>query len=563
MRQTLISLLLLLFVAGGARAQENYRTRLRQAMAQMNQAKDAAGQAQALAAFENLFREAPDSVDCPAVYKASLLAADLGKNDEAFRLLRRLMDFGTDEYGAPCWTYIVGDFVDDEYQRLRTDARWKALEARAVRERAGFYRELERDEREFFAVSKADDTPWNDAAGFRRSFRTFEAFFPKKKRDYSIMFPINDSTRTSFLVHLPTGYDYRKRHPLLVVLHGAVRNNALTDFQMPGWVLGDWNRFYTQYADREGVILVFPKGNREYNWMTPDDGFYMVPEMVRRIKRAVDVDDARVFVTGHSNGATGAFSYLMKQPNLFAAGYGFNPYPKVFTGGTFVENLRNRSFISFTTDRDYYYPPGANDDFTRLMQGMKTDYKEYRYEGYPHWFPEFDQSEEAVRLLFEDMSRRRRHPYRDSLTWELDDDRYGNIDWLADLRLDTLRERAPWHEPSPNFRITRWLAYDERDSLVAKEVNRPAFDFPRRSGKVRAAYADNTFRIETSRIGSLRLLLSPEMVDMGREIKVYLNGRLCFHGRIGSDLGYMNTNFYRHRDRQAIWENSLLLEVGK
>ena len=81
--------------------------------------------------------------------------------------------------------------------------------------------------------------------------------------------------------------------------------------------------------------------------MTSDDGFFMIPKIVRTIKQSINIDDNKVFIAGHSNGATGTFSYLMKEPTMFAGFYGFNTHPKVYTGGTFIENTSNRSFINF------------------------------------------------------------------------------------------------------------------------------------------------------------------------------------------------------------------------
>ncbi|MGB0405594.1 MAG: hypothetical protein ACPGDB_05375, partial [Fusobacterium sp.] len=42
-----------------------------------------------------------------------------------------------------------------------------------------------------------------------------------------------------------------------------------------------------EYADKNNVILIFPKGNKKYNWMTSDAGFFMVPSIVRQLKKAV------------------------------------------------------------------------------------------------------------------------------------------------------------------------------------------------------------------------------------------------------------------------------------
>jgi poly(3-hydroxybutyrate) depolymerase len=81
----------------------------------------------------------------------------------------------------------------------------------------------------------------------------------------------------------------------------------LIDYQFADWNLGGWNRYYTKYAAQNDVILVFPKGSRQYNWMTSNEGFFMIPEMLESIKKAVNVDDNKVFISGHSNGGTGRF----------------------------------------------------------------------------------------------------------------------------------------------------------------------------------------------------------------------------------------------------------------
>src|SRR5699024_9908672 len=134
-------------------------------------------------------------------------------------------------------------------------------------------------------------------------------------------------TKTSYFIHLPKNYNPQKEYPLLFFLHGAVNGNKLQSFQTPELALHNWNRFYTKYASQNNVILVFPSGGEKYNWMYPGDGFFMVPEMLKRIKNSINVNDDKVFISGHSNGATGSFSYLMKQPTEFAGFYGFNTYP--------------------------------------------------------------------------------------------------------------------------------------------------------------------------------------------------------------------------------------------
>ncbi|WP_353718900.1 hypothetical protein [Dyadobacter sp. 676] len=161
-----------------------------------------------------------------------------------------------------------------------------------------------------------------------------------------------------YLVQLPPGFDGGKSYPLVVVLHGAVAYQPESR-DVPDSTDTFFGRFYMRMAGESGFIAVFPYGTKTYNWMMPDDGFGLVPEVVRQVKRLFPVDDSRIYVTGHSNGATGAFSYLMKQPSLFAGFSGINNRPQVRTGGTFFRNASNRSFYNVATDYDYYFPFGG------------------------------------------------------------------------------------------------------------------------------------------------------------------------------------------------------------
>ena len=514
----------------------------------------------ALNFYEKAFTAYPDSITQNDQYWASTLAAYLKENDKAFQYLIPLAQLKKDEYGYPGWDLILGEYATEDYQNLFNDERWKKIKAQAVRERKLFYENLQAKEDEFYSSKKQNLNPNESPLKLYKSIRQFNPFTTKKDRDYSIEFTINDSTKTSFFIHLPQNYNPEKKYPVLFFLHGAVRHTSLQDFQTSEANLGGWNRFYTKYADLNDVILVFPKGSKEYNWMTPDDGFFMIPEMLKLIKKGVNVDDNKVFISGHSNGATGSFSYLMKQPSQFAGFYGFNTYPKVFTGGTFVENIKNRSFINFSTDEDYYYPPNANDDFRKLMNGINVDYKEYRYNGFPHWFPQFDESEPAYQILFDDLTERKRNPFPKEISWEFDDEKYGNIDWLSDIKLDTLSPKVNWHKEL-NFKISKWLDYDKNDSLTVQEVDKNAFDFPRKSGKIKAEYDNNTFRIETSNIKSFAINISPEMVNLKKKVKVYVNDQLYFNDKVKYNKRFMLQNFEDIKDREQVWVNSINLDI--
>ena len=554
MKQQIVKHLFLLyaFICMPLHGQETYAGLTRAALETMWQSADSATYKKSLAMYEHAFSLFPDSIEDMGLYKASVLAGYLNEKDKAFNYLNRLFQLSSKLPLSTNWRLIIGEYAQDEYANLLSDPRWSDLKSKALKAKQTFYDDLKAQEKEFYAVDKAPLNKTKDGKALYSEMKKKAGYLPKQHQNYSLTLVINDTARTAFLVHLPPNYNPAKRYPLLFFLHGAVRNNLLTDYLPAAWVLYDWNRYYTKYAELNDVILVFPQGSKEFNWMTSDKGFFMVPKILTLVKKAINVDDNKVFITGHSNGATGSFSYLMKQPTPFAGFYGFNTQPKVFTGGTFVENIKNRSFINFSTDKDYYYPPNANDDFTKLMNSINADYKEYRYNGFPHWFPEFDESEPAYKILFADLLQRQRNPFPKEISWEFDDNRYGNIDWLTNIKLDTLASRKAWHKEK-NFKISQWLEYNEKDSIITKTVDKMAFDFPRKSGKIRARYADNVFHIETSCIKSFSVNIAPEMVDTNKKVRIFVNGKLRFDKRIGYDASLMLKNFDTTQDRSQVW----------
>jgi hypothetical protein len=514
----------------------------------------------AIGIFDKAFKKYPDSIDGTGYYYTSILAASLKQKDKAFKYLTSLAKMETDDQGFPGWSFILNDYAKEDYKNLLNDKRWNILNTNALAYKKEFFIKLKAFEKEFFKTSNNNFKTSHDAKKIYQNIKTNNTYLPKREQNYSISLKINDSINSSYLVHLPKNYNPKNKYPTLIFLHGAVRFSSLMDYQIPQQVLGGWNRYYTKYASLNDVILIFPSANKKYNWMTSDDGFFMIPKIVKQLKKSINIDDNKVFISGHSNGSTGSFSYAMKQPTQFAGFYGFNTQPRLYTGGTFIENILNRSFINFSTDQDYYYPPNANDKLDSLMHSLNLDYKDYRYNGFPHWFPEFDESEPAYKILFSDLKERERNPFPKKITWEFDDNNYGNIDWLTNIKLDTLTSKKPWHK-NLNFDIKKELKYNENDSLVEVTVDKKAFNFPRKSGKILANYSDNEIRFETSCIESFKIMISPEMINLKKKVKVYINDKLYFNHKLKYNKDFMVKSYEETKDRIQIWINEIVLEI--
>ena len=388
-----------------------------------------------------------------------------------------------------------------------------------------------------------------------QKIKHYNSFPAISERYLSLQFQITDSVHTAFLVVMPLNYNPKRSYAVLFFLHGAVSSNvSYPDMVEPGRYTGGWNRYYTKYAG--DVIMVYPNGNRDYNWMYPDAGFFMVPAMLKQIKQVINVDDNRVFISGHSNGATGSFSYLMKEPSPFAAFYGFNTRPRVETGGTYIRNIVNRSFFNVSTDQDYYYPPDANDSLSVVMKKIGADYQDHRYKGFPHWFPKFDESEPAFRLLFDDLSKRKRDPFHPKIFWECDDVKYGRCDWLQITALDTTAKRAAW-DKNINFDIKKWIVLGKKDTAIIRDTLLRAYKYSKKSGAIKATFKNNVFDVETSDVKSFSILLSPEMVDLSKPISVLVNGKLYRKQMVTYNKDFMLADFRANADRAAIWINHI------
>ncbi len=496
-------------------------------------------------------------------YDAATYNAWVGNKQKAIEYLRKAFYYG---YGAgrldletdfvslhnePEWPALVQmgkDSYDGKLENLPTIA------GKAARKK---YMAWQKDwETNNMASFKDIDTNGTAAAVYKKlvAFNNYKPF-TAIGRCLFLYYRANDSVQIPYLVVLPSAqYNPAKKYPLLVVLHGAV---GMAGTRPPYYIdsagaIQSFHRHFNKYAALHEMVTIYPVATKQYNWMAPDDGFGETPAIINYLKHLMNIDDNSVYITGHSNGATGSFSYLMKAPSLFAAFSGMNTRPRVETGGTFLPNALNRSFYAIATDKDYYFPPNGNDTLNKLAHDMGIDWTVDMHNGFPHWFPQFDAADAPVGKMFDMMLVKKRNPFHTNIYWECDDTTHGSCDWLQITALDTMQQPASWHKQY-NFAIHPWISNENPDSIL--DITKQAFNYPRRSGAVNATYDSNVFTLETSCVKNIRVLISPPMVNLSKPVIVVINGKTVFNKKLDYNKTFMLENFVQNFDRVAIWVN--------
>lgn len=518
-----------------------------------------------------------------AAIQWALKAAEADPNEKYWRYLNAA-DFASRDKDAELAIHYVSLVVDSNistnayfgksFDWLRDDPRWKTL-----MEKVDQARQRERQQRiqaslpfrsyqkELLAQTDQQLASLTKTTSAPRLYQQLKTTRPKHSYSRTGQYQyawlrLSDSLEFPYLVQLPTHFDATKTYPLVVVLHGAVsRQTALPD--VADSTTAFFGRLFMEQAAQSGLIAVFPYSTRQYNWMMPDDGFGLVPELVREVKHLYSIDDRRVYVTGHSNGATGAFSYLVKQPSLFAGFSGLNNRPQVRTGGTFLKNARNRSFYNVATDYDYYFPLEGHRALTKLTKTMGIDWQNQEVVGHrAHGYliaAKDSTTKQVYYQLFAHMLTKQRNPFQASLYWACDDVKNGRCDWLEINQLDTIHAKANGQLPI-NMSVQGWRSVTDPSAL--SDSTSQAFVFPRQSGAVQGRYAKNQFELTTSQVGSLTIYLSPEMINLGQPLKVIINGKQVYNGPIQYDRAFLVAQYAKEMDHQALWINRLTFRVN-
>jgi predicted esterase len=354
---------------------------------------------------------------------------------------------------------------------------------------------------------------------------------PAKTGSISYQFATVDGVAFETDIDVPASYDPVRKWPVRVQLHGGV-SRPLERRRPRAYPL----------APSNPEITVYPRGWTDAQWWHANQVDNIL-RVLDRLKREYNVDESRVYVTGFSDGATGAFFFGMRAPTPFCAIMPLHGSVAVLAhpatradGQMYPANLVNRPLFATNGARDPLYPAAA---IMPMMTALERAGVEMMYLPLPDaghdlsWWP-------AGREYFEKfLAQHPRKPHPARLSWETErTDRYNRVDWLVITALGKTTADQP-----------------------LDDVNPGGFPRARPSGRLDVVRTGNTFEARTRGVRRFMLLLSPDAIDFARPVKVVVNGRTVFDGNVVKDRATLRRWADRDNDRDVLYAAELNVEV--
>jgi predicted esterase len=243
---------------------------------------------------------------------------------------------------------------------------------------------------------------------------------------FSAMFP--DGRERPYTVVVPDDLAPNEELPVRFQLHGGVNRPAPQEGEpaRPG-------RRRSLDAQRE--ILVFPSADREASWWS-EAQVDSLSAIVDRLKRAYRIDNNRVYLTGISDGATGAYYVAQRDTTPWSCFLPLNGQPLVLTnpavgveGDFYVRNLANKPWFLVNGGRDPLYPAAGVVPVVELLRraGASLEFHPQPEAGHDvSWWPRLREPFAAF------VRQHPRVPLPDRIVWETGrPDRFGRAHWLV------------------------------------------------------------------------------------------------------------------------------------
>ncbi len=343
---------------------------------------------------------------------------------------------------------------------------------------------------------------------------------------YTVM---QDGQPFYFMVQAPDSVSQHSPHAVVFYLHGGVNSQR--------WKRnGAWWRGADQLIE-PGTIAVFPAGWAEARWWSEKQGRNLL-NILDYVKMLYPVDPNRVFIAGISDGASGAFFLAPRLATKLAGSMAIIGSPSVIAGPangardeTYPLNMGLVRWLVINAANDPLYPPEQVRPFLEYFTVLGASVQFETVAG-SHSVESFDRSLEFQRRFTKLHSR---NPYP------------------ASVRFQTNSTSA--------FQRAYWLEVDSVSTDYSGHMLQGLMRSRQPSGLVEATYAENEFRVTAHGINRLSLYISPDQVNLGLPVHVYINERDVYNQLVVADPEVLVRSFAREQDPSQLYVQRLTFDL--
>ncbi|MFT3827947.1 MAG: alpha/beta hydrolase-fold protein [Chitinophagaceae bacterium] len=487
-----------------------------------------------------------------SLYQASVCACQCGQPEKALQYFKEFMEHGGDFYN---YEFFANDTATS---CIRNTDTWKnsiaSLKVKYDSVQAEFKRfqaAINDTTRRINHSLLTDTTYWQQQATQKKlpallqSIRSFNSYPKPPVTDHWTLYHIkvNDTLNVPFLVYIPRKYDPTKKTPLYLYLHGAAGNRQAfsTEGNTP-----EFEKEVLKEQLQQQAFVIYAFARKDINWLYHQQAFETLIKEISFVKSLYNIDDNKVYVSGHSDGGRGTFWLTLNKPTTFAAALGICYYPGLINFNTPLGNLGNQvPFYGISaTDDGIFKNTTVNEIYQYALQNG-ANWKNYTITG-GHGLPY--SSPDSLHFIYDTLQHRTRSPFPAAIQWQTDNIANGRYYWISIDVLDTAAQPASW-QPVLNPPVTK----DGKTVKANYNV--------RRSGFIKAAIKNNIVNIEASCVKQLSFYVYPEMVDLNKPVQFYINNKLVSTKKINPDKNLLVQEFISTKDRQLLPVAKIILPV--
>ncbi len=330
---------------------------------------------------------------------------------------------------------------------------------------------------------------------------------------------------------VPESYSPDRPAPLVIALHGQGGNGA--------WAVD----LLDDEAGRRGWRVAAPSADPERGLGWSTYGVELVLAVLRDMKRTFRVDPERIYLDGVSMGGHAALALAGLAADEFAAvacraGSGESFFR---LQGDSAADLRHVGVYMVHGASDVLVKPASAQGTARLLEAAGVDHVLRVLPAKGH----LDFAEENA-AVFDWLAAHRRPRYPERLDKTLAADRYGRAYWLSVDSIFTRGETVRLKLEGPSGEVFETIEVQRSPAVVHAELGR-----------------GNQIEVHADRVSTLRVALSGEMFDLDREVRIRVDGKTRFEGKVERSVAYLLERCRVDAERDRLYWNEVTIRLPR